>query len=88
MKCSCGRKERHHNNECPLWKQQLEHENKNYRPKVGVNVAIVEQCIPIILAFVATQNQQLKEPREENIINKYNFTKGRRMKWDRKKVIH
>jgi hypothetical protein len=54
MKCFCYRKERHQRNDCPLWKQHLEHGNKNFQPKVGVNVAIVEQCIPNIPTFIAT----------------------------------
>jgi hypothetical protein len=53
MKCFHCRKG-HKRNDYPLWKQHLEHENKNSQPKVKVNVAIVEQCIPIILAFIAT----------------------------------
>jgi hypothetical protein len=62
MKCFYCRKEGHQRNDCQLWKQHLEHENKNSQPKVGVNVVIVGQCIPIIFAFVATRSQQLKEP--------------------------
>ncbi len=48
----------------------------------------MELCIPIIPAFVTTQSQQLKEPLEENIINKNSPTKGKRMKWDWEKAIH
>jgi hypothetical protein len=44
-------------NDCQLWKQHLKHGNKNFQPKVGVNVVIVEQCIPIIPALVVTQSQ-------------------------------
>jgi hypothetical protein len=57
MKCFYCQKERHQRNDCQLWKQHLEHDNKNFQPKVGVNVVIVGQCIPIIFAFVATRNQ-------------------------------
>jgi hypothetical protein len=60
MKCFCCRKEGHQKNDCPLWKQHLKHENKNSQPKVGVNVTIVEHCIPIIPVYIATQNQRLK----------------------------
>jgi uncharacterized radical SAM superfamily protein len=35
-------KKGHQKNDYPLWKQHLEHENKNFQPKIGVNVAIVE----------------------------------------------
>jgi hypothetical protein len=56
MKCFCCQKEGHQRNECPLWKQHLEHGNKNFQPKVEVNVVIVEQCIPIIPTFVATNS--------------------------------
>ncbi len=42
MKCFYYQKEGHQRNDYPLWKQHLEHENKNSQPKVGVNVAIVE----------------------------------------------
>jgi hypothetical protein len=76
MKCFCCRKKKHQRNDYPLWKQHLEHENKNFQSKVGVNVAIVEQRIHIILAFVATQSQQLKEPQEENIMSDNSPTKG------------
>jgi hypothetical protein len=57
MKCLCYQKERHSRNDCPLWKQHLENENEKFQPKVGVNVVIVEQCIPIIPTFVTIQNQ-------------------------------
>jgi hypothetical protein len=57
MKSFYCRKEIHQRNDYQLWKQHLEHENKNSQPKVGVNVVIVGQCILIIFAFVATQNQ-------------------------------
>jgi hypothetical protein len=42
MPCLCCQKERHQRNDCPLWKQHLEHDNKNSQPKVGVNVVIME----------------------------------------------
>jgi hypothetical protein len=48
----------------------------------------VEQCISIIPAFVAIQNQQLKEHEQKNIMNKNSPTKRRRMKWDLEKAIH
>jgi hypothetical protein len=48
----------------------------------------VEQCIPIILTFVATQSQGLKKPQKENIMNNNNPIKGRRIKWDHEKAIH
>jgi hypothetical protein len=41
MKCFYCQKG-HQRNDCLLWKQHLENENKNSQPKVGVNVAIVE----------------------------------------------
>jgi len=85
MKCLCCRKKRYEKNDCPLWKQHSKHGNKNFQPKVGVNVVIVEQCIP---PFVATQSQQLKEHEEAKIMSKNSPTKGRRMKWDHEKVIH
>ncbi len=42
MKCFCCQKEGYQKNDCPLWKQHLENENKNSQPKVGVNVVIME----------------------------------------------
>jgi hypothetical protein len=86
MKCLCCRKKGYQKNDCPLWKQHLKHGNKNFQPKVGVNVVIVEQCIPIIPPFVATQSQQLKEHEEAKIMSENSPTKGRRMKWDREKA--
>ncbi len=87
MKCFCCQKW-HQRNDYPLWKQHLEHEIKNSWPKVGVNVDIVELCIPIIRAFVATLSQWLKERQEENIMKDNSPTKERLMKWDREKAIH
>ncbi len=57
MKCFCCKKIGNKKNDCPLWKQHLENEKKNSQPKVGVNVAIMEQCTPIILTFVTTRSQ-------------------------------
>jgi hypothetical protein len=54
MKFFYCQKKGHQINDCPLWNQHFKNEKKKFQPKVRVNVAIVEWCIPIILAFVAT----------------------------------
>jgi hypothetical protein len=42
MKFFCCRKERHVKVDCLVWKKVMENEEKNSKPKVKINVAMVE----------------------------------------------
>ncbi len=42
MRCFYCHKKGHVRVNCPIWKKVMEEEEKNSKPKVGINVAMVE----------------------------------------------
>jgi hypothetical protein len=53
--CFYCRKEGHVRNDCLVWKKVIEKEKKNSKPKVGVNVAMVDWDQPIVNVCVTTR---------------------------------
>ncbi len=55
MRCFYCQKENHAKNDCHVWKKIIKEEEKNSKPKVGVNVAMVEWDQPILDVCVSTK---------------------------------
>ncbi len=69
MRCFCYSKKGHVNTNRLVWKKVMEKEEKNSKPKVGINVAMVEWDQLVIDVCVTTQGHKAsmigKEPLEK-----------------------
>ncbi len=59
MKCFCSWKEGHVRNDYLVWKKVIEEEEKNSKPKVGINVAMVEWDQLVMDVCVTTRGQRM-----------------------------
>ncbi len=66
----------------------MEEEEKNSKPKVGINVTMVEWDQLVIDVCVTTWGQRtsmlVKEPLEKEV----NLTRSQQTKWEKEKKVH
>ncbi len=87
MKCFCCQKG-HVRADCLVWKKVMEEEEKISKPKVGINVAMVEWDQLVIDVCVTMQGQRASMPIEEPLETKVSPTKGQWTKWEKKNKVH
>ncbi len=84
----CCHKEGHVKAECLMWKKVMEEEEKNSKPKVWINVTMVEWDQLVIDVCVTTWGQKasmlVKEPLEKEV----NPTRGQRTEWEKENKVH
>ncbi len=63
--------------DCPIWKKVMEEEEKNSKPKVGINVAMVEWDYLVVDVCVTTRGQRASMLVEEPPEREVSPTRGR-----------
>ncbi len=66
----------------------MEEEEKNSKPKVGINVAMVEWDQLVVDVCVTTQGQRASMLVEEPPEREVSPTRGRETKWEKEKKVH
>jgi hypothetical protein len=57
-------------NYCPIWKKVTEEEEKNSKPNVGINVAMVEWDQLVMDVCVTTRGQRARMPKANMLAKK------------------
>ncbi len=70
MRCFCCHKKRHVKVDYPVWKKVMEEEEKNSKPKVGINLAVVKWDQSVVDVCVTTRGQKASMPIEEHLHTK------------------
>jgi len=65
----------------------MEEEEKKSKPKVGVNVVMVDWDQPILDVFVTTRGQKVHMPKEQIHERKLSPMRQWRTKWERKNNV-
>jgi hypothetical protein len=68
VRCFYYQKEGHVKNDCLVWKKVIEEEEKNSKPKVGVNVAMVDWGQLVVNVCVTTKGQKMRMLEELNLL--------------------
>ncbi len=92
MSCLYYRHEGHVKNDYLVWKKVIK-EEKNSKPKIGVNVAMVKWDQLVMDVCVTTKGQGARMPKanmraKELLEKEVYLTKGRQIKWEKEKLIH
>jgi hypothetical protein len=66
----------------------MEEEEKNSKPKVGINVAMVKWDQLVVDVCVTTRGQRASMPVEEPPHKEISPTRGRQTKWEKKRKVH
>jgi len=88
MKCFYFHKEGHVRKGYLVWKHICEEETTRAKPKVRVNVTMVDWDQPLVDICVTTRSKKAPFTDEEQGNIETNPTKGKRIKWDKEKTVH
>jgi hypothetical protein len=74
--------------DCLVWKCVCEEEIVDAKPKVGVNVAMVEWDQPLVDVCVMIHGRKTLLPKADHEEIELNPTRGQQIKWDKEKKVH